>query len=261
MAHTTVLSAKKAMNIITILVFEDEKKQGFRLSELSRRTGIRPNTLHNLIQTMVDEDYAARLPDGRYTAGRKIQQIGIATLFSMKKIPNGLYPVLEKLQAAVQENVLFYMLANGNRIAVAQVIHEGPVLVNQAALINESIYEKATGRILISYCDEDELQQVINQWGMPGRRWDGIETPEQLEIARTVVRRQGACALTNAGDALRGFAYPVLRADSSILGALGVYAPSYRCDEEKEALIDLHARQTARTLEQSVSGADSFSEP
>lgn len=258
MAHTTVLSAKKALNIITILVFEDENKQGFRLSELSRRTGVKPNTLHNLIQTMVAEDYAARLPDGRYTAGRKIQQIGIATLFSMKKIPNGLYPVLEKLQAAVQENVLFYMLANGNRIAVAQVIHEGPVLVNQAALVSESIYEKATGRILISYCDEAELQQVINQWGMPGGRWDDIGTMEQLAAARAAVRRQGSCVVTNAGDALRGFAYPVLRSDGSLLGALGVYAPAYRCDSEKEALIDHHARQTARILEQSVSDAGAF---
>ena len=40
-----------------LLIFEDLDKQGLRLSEISQKTDIKPNTLHNLLRTMIDKDY------------------------------------------------------------------------------------------------------------------------------------------------------------------------------------------------------------
>lgn len=52
MSEKIVNSVKKALDILDILIFEDIDRRGISLKELSERSGIRPNTLHNILKTM-----------------------------------------------------------------------------------------------------------------------------------------------------------------------------------------------------------------
>ena len=77
MSTNLVFSVQKAMNILDLLIFDDISRNGLRLSEISRRTGIKSNTLHNLLRTLIERDYVSQLENGNYVTGIKIDRICI----------------------------------------------------------------------------------------------------------------------------------------------------------------------------------------
>lgn len=63
MFEKIVNSVKKALDILDILIFEDIDRRGISLKELSERSGIRPNTLHNILKTMKQCGYEQSVYD------------------------------------------------------------------------------------------------------------------------------------------------------------------------------------------------------
>ena len=88
MSEKIVNSVKKALDILDILIFEDIDRRGISLKELSERSGIRPNTLHNILKTMKQCGFSrkgiSRKPGSvcpekkRYTAGIEAYAAGNA---------------------------------------------------------------------------------------------------------------------------------------------------------------------------------------
>jgi len=55
------------------------------------------------------------------------------------------------LSKTIDENVVFIVLVNGNRVPVLRVDHDNPVKADADTIENEHIYKKSTGRVLTVY--------------------------------------------------------------------------------------------------------------
>jgi IclR family acetate operon transcriptional repressor len=231
---TLVNSIIKAFNVLEILAFKDYERNGISLSELSKLLDIKATTLHNILKTMIACGFVEQNESSKYLAGGKCLQIGLMnSIFSVNGISEKISPIMEELGSSVDESVILYILVNGNRVPVVQVEHKGAVRVDFDRLMQENLYEKATGRVLTAYANQFELKQILKKWGLPGENWDNINAENSLQVALEEIRQKGMCEIASQKDGLSSIAFPVIYPMGKIFGSIGCYVPLFRYDENK----------------------------
>jgi len=245
-----IASVKKALDILDVLIFEDAQGKGIRLGTLAERTGILPNTLHGILQTMVTCGYAEQDSKARYHMGKRCRQIGVVNRFRMTPdVSERLEAALDRLCAETGESVSFYVLDGGERIIYANYESRSVIKVDYSMLEENSMYDYPTGRILTAFATPQELEKILQQHGLPGERWGHLDTKEQLseELARV---RQKKLLTRYSADGVASYAVPVFW-EGALLGTVGVYMPLYRKSDEKEALIREKLQAFSLMLEES----------
>lgn len=249
MSDKYVASIKKALDVLDILALEDIRHEGISLSQLSERTGIKPNTLHAILKTMVMCGYVEQNSKLRYMSGKRCRQIGI---ISRMKTPVGTAGVLDselnRLREITDESVSFYVLDHGERINYTNIMRDDAVKVDYTMLEDKSMYWYPSGKVLVSFCSDRERSRIIRKNGMPGDMWDGADTVEKLDAAVEKVRRDGWATLNSPINMVASYAMPVFLSDGSLLGSLGVYMPIRRKTPEKERLIRKAMAECADTI-------------
>lgn len=231
-----IASVKKAFDVLDVLIFEDAQGRGMRLNALSERVGIKPNTLHGILQTIVACGYAEQDSRARYHMGKRCRQIGIVNRFRITPETAGkLNHALGRLCDETGESVSFYVLDGGDRIVYANFSSKDIIKVDYTMLEENSMYGYPSGRILVAHATESELDEILQKHGFPGDRWNGICTRSALDAELKQTRDTGLLSRRSA-DGVASFAVPVFW-EGKLLGSVGVYLPSYRCTEEKERLI------------------------
>ncbi len=243
-----VNSIIKAFTALNVLLFEDADRKGFSLSELSKRTGVPSNTLHNILRTMIYCGYAAQKEDSLYAGGIKQRQLEIIRQGDIKSSHRDLLrKLLEELQKAINEAVNLYILVNGNRIPLLMIDDSNVIRIDYKRMGKENVFKYSTGRILTAYADDYELNSILRRWGFPGENWDGINDRETLCKAREDLRAAGYCEMITpaGGTFVSAFAFPLFDSSGKMAGALGSFAPVFRCDDAKRTLIMREMRKTA----------------
>ena len=238
MEQKFILSVKKAFDILDILAFQDIRHKGISLTELSRQTGIKPNTLHTILKTMILCGYAEQNASSRYLIGKRCRQIGILNQFHItpavgQKLEQG----LQRLSRLTGESVSFYVLEKGDRINYTNIQCNDVIKVDYTMLEQDSIYEYPSGKILVSYCSDEERELILQKHGYPKEKWDGIRCQAQLEEAISKIKHLGYAMLVTEQGQVASYAGPVFDSGGTLLGSVGVYMPSYRKTPEKEQMI------------------------
>lgn len=243
MPDVPVKSLKKALDLMDLLLFE-AGPEGLPLTRLAARLGLPPNTAHNLLKTMTVCGYAEQAPDGaRYRAGGKWQQAGRLRLLQEREV---LARRLQALAETLNETCVLATLANGDRVAVARAEGRQVVRVAPSAFEGSRIYDSPTGRILVAFADAAERRAVLERHGFPGPRWDGIRTDAALEKAIAAIRKTGSC--WREDDELFACAAPILDPSGALIGAIGCYAPKFRCPPEGRDRITAQIRAAAAAM-------------
>lgn len=248
MSNVPVRSVKKALDLLSILVFDDAFARGMTLSELAAKMDLPTNTAHNLLKTMSTCGFVAQVDGSRYVAGPKCRDIGQLNQIQSEQIADLLHPILSELRDTVDENIVFATLAGGRRIVPVRVDAEQVIAINSDTIEGQGIYGFPTGRVLVAWADERQLEDVISHYGWPLESWDGIKDIASLKAASEPLLNQGHCTLIPDRNDVASFACPVFNADGKLLGALGCYAPMFRCPPEKQAEIINALKQTAERM-------------
>lgn len=238
MSEKLVLSVKKTFDILDILVFEDIHNKGVSLTKLSEKTGIKPNTLHNLLKTMIHCGYVEQNESSHYTAGKRCRQMGIINRFKITpEISEVLNASLYKLCNKTGESVSFYVLDNGERICYTNIQSSDIIKVDYTMLEENSIYDYPSGKVLVANCDKYELGEIIKKHGYPKKYWNNISNMKQFEEELEKAKKAVCLKRISPDGKVASFAVPVFTKDNKLLGSAGVYMPAYRFNEEKEKSI------------------------
>ncbi|HBL83358.1 MAG: hypothetical protein A2Y17_05280 [Clostridiales bacterium GWF2_38_85] len=225
-----VKSIIKAFGLLDIFIFEDLERKGIGLVELSKQVGIKPNTLHNILKSMIKCGYVVQNSEGKYAAGLKCAKISMVNkLISQKLLYDVLLPRLKVLRKAIDENVTFAVLSNGKRYGIFSLEADKPVKA-VAEKNNSSIYSVVTGISLAVYADDEELQKIIEAYGYP----QGICNIEELKAMLAKKQKELYYTALQHNDELETFGVSViLTSDGTrIVCSAGVYMPAYRCNDE-----------------------------
>ena len=251
-----VLSVNKALAVLDVLAFEDLAGRGLALSALARRVGQPVNTTHSQVRSLVDAGYAAQTDAGRYVAGPKCRQLGQWHRLQRPETLGVIESALGTLGQRLAEGVVFVALVDGQWVSVARRAPDQAIQVAPEAAHPDNIYTLTTGRILTAYASSEQLTRIVGRHGLPGPRWDNLRSAAALDRARAAVRAAGHARIGNETQGIVMLAVPVLAGtggdDARLLGALGCYAPLFRCPDERQKQVLAHlvaaATDVARQL-------------
>lgn len=232
-----VRSVQKALEILDMLIFEDPACDGVSLSEIARRMAMPANSAHNLLKSMVVCNYVNQNERGHYIAGTMVEQIGSLNRLRSPRMMDVVVSCCRSTGEALGESVVFATLAGGRRIRVAAFDALRSVRVDHASHEVEHMYRSPTGRVLVALADDEQLKAVLARHGWPGAKWADISSRSQLEQARKEIRRRGSETIENTRTEITAMACPVVDSKGALIGAMGCFAPSYRCEQEQQKKI------------------------
>ena len=229
-----VKSVKKALDLLTALVFDDPQRAGQPLSVLAGRHGLPSNTAHSLLQTLVTCGYACQTEGGLYAAGEVCRQIGTMNLLHSGWMVKTLLPGMKAFSLNLAADAVFAVLGAGKRIVAAKAEGNGMVRVNLSAMEMKTFYSVPTGRVLAAWAAQAELKQIVRENGLPGAAWGGARTEGAFAALLCGVRGEASVQMEEPEPGLFSCAVPLLRQDGSLMGALGAYLPLYGLRPEKK---------------------------
>jgi len=197
------------------------------LADIAGQLKMHPATCANIIQTMVRRNYAEQIaPKKGYLLGPALFQITRNGPYR-KDLVASAEPQMIKLAKTVNETVLLATLRLGRRFILSQINGQQQIQVSAQALFQDNVYDTATGRLLLAYSPEHELEKVISEQGLPGKRWPEVKSLTAFKNVLVEIRKKGwVCHFTN--EELVGLAFPVWGRENQVIAALGMFLPRFR---------------------------------
>lgn len=243
-----VNSIIKALETLDIIIFEDMTSRGLSLTKLSEKMNIKTNTLHNILRTMIHCGYVEQNDKSYYLAGKRVRQIGIINKFQIDpKTSNILNEELHNLCSKTDESVSFYVLDDGDRINYTNIQSNDIIKVDYTMLEENSIYSYPSGKILVAFCSDEELNKIIKKHGYPKELWNGISNKKELTCEIDIVRKQGYLKKISPDKKVTSYAVAVF-SHNQLLGSIGVYMPTFRADKQKEKEIISELKKSAENI-------------
>ncbi len=232
-----VRSVKKALDALDFVLDSSPEKNGLSLGELSSMVGMKNSAMRNILKTMEICGYIARAEGRLYIPGPKTLQFA--------RLSRNLMPLVEiaspLLAEAAKESGGSFVLTtvlNGERRVLLRAKGGGIVSVETDKTEVCPVYSLVTSRVMLAHLDTIELDYFIGQNGMPGAEWEAVCDKESLLAELKKIRRK--LLIEEKGKEIVSMAAPILDAKSSLLGAVGAYAPlPYSDRQSRENLASL----------------------
>lgn len=231
---------------LDILEFVGSKgNEPVQLSKIAEQAGLSQPTTANIVKTLVDKNYLEQV-------GRKIgYRLGIAAyqLTSNPTYDQDLVQAargpLKELTQQLQETSLLAVLRNHKRV----VIHMeecNQVLQVRTTMVAE-VYNTSTGRLLMAYLSEKELDNLIKVIGLPLKKsWPGAETRGGLKKELEQIRDAEFVQLISAHHTI-GFAVPVYK-NKQVIAGLSVFIPESRYADANKTKLFKAIRKAAELI-------------
>jgi DNA-binding IclR family transcriptional regulator len=252
MEKSPVQSVRKALDLLDMVVAAELSGRPAALADLAEGMGMRPNSAWNLLRTLVDCGYLTQHGRGLYRLGPKLRQLGLLNRFEAPAVREALETCLRELAEQQREGVVLAVLVRGVRLVLARVDVARAVTVSHARVEESGFFAKPTGRMLAALAEPDQLAQILKHNGWPGADWDGIRSAEDLHEALAALRVAGVCTVVSADDELVALACPVAGSPPELPAVVGVYAPRYRCDGDRQTELLARLRETADRVGQTL---------
>lgn len=230
-----VRSVRKALELLEMIVLDDPARKGITLTDLAKRMGMLPNSTRNILKTMLVCGFADQNQEGRYVPGPKILAIGRVNYFDKARLAR-IERLLLEFSNSIREDSVFTILYQGRRIALAKA-HSAQIIKIEPEKESVDLYTLPTGRVLAAYASPEELKTIVKLNGWPGKSWNNISNPANMEAALCALKKEGGCVINPDSNQIASMAAPVLNSKGKLIGAIGAYVPCFRCPPEKVKII------------------------
>ncbi len=200
--------------------------QGITLTEISNELQLNQATAANIIKTMSSKGYLEHIGTKKgYRLGPAAYNLTNETPYGQGLV-NAAKEVMERLTTSLNESSILGVLRHGRRYVLHVVNAKQEIQVQVRT--ERNVYETATGRLLIAYLPEKELERLVQKNGLPDKEvWKEATTKPALSEALAKIRREGMVMTYAPTRHIRGFAVPV-HAQSQVVAGLSIFLPDYR---------------------------------
>jgi DNA-binding IclR family transcriptional regulator len=189
------------------------------------------STAHGYVSTLEKSGLIVKR-EGRYVLGLKLLHLG-----ENAKRRNSLFPLTKstvgELADILGEAVDFIVEDRGRSISIYNdvVNIEDP---NFQVGMYFYMHNCAGGKAMLAEFSDEEIQNVIDEWGLPGVTKKTITDPDELFDEIESVRRQGfATTDDEIVEGFRSVGTAVTYPNGDLFGALGVGGPKYRINDRR----------------------------
>jgi len=207
------------------------------------------STVHRFLLTLEHLGYVEQTEkNGKYRLSLKLFEMGNALIQSLDLHSQSL-PVLHELNKKLGETVHLVVLDKGEAVFVNKLATY-PTLVTYS-YIGKRAYAHciASGKVLLAYLTQEELDNVLKQKGLPQFTENTITDAETLKKHLAKIREEGvAYDFGELEPLVNCVAAPIKNHTGQVIAAVSVSGPSYRLDAEHLKKISADVKEAARTI-------------
>ena len=191
------------------------------LADLTRETGLPHPTVRRLALDLAQAGALDRAPDGSFTIGIRMWQLGTLAPLSMPLRTVAL-PFMEDLHTALRQHVQLAVLQGTEAILVERMSAGDAVGVISRVGGRLPLHSSGVGKILLAHAPPGLVDQVIGQ-GLTAHTQHTITDPRRLRQALEECRKTGVALVheetTPRADSV---ATRIMNADGQVIAALSV---------------------------------------
>lgn len=248
----TVQSVDRAMAILEVL---GEDEEGYRLTDLARRTGLSVSTVHRLLTTLEQRRFVQfDRTDGMWHVGRGAFAVGSAFTRQRNFVAPAL-PILRRLRDQTRETANLGIVDDGEVVVLTQVesreIMRAITRVGGRAPMANSGMGKA---ILAAYADND-IDAIIARHGLRKATEKSITNAKTLKADIAAIRARGYSFDDEEFVlGLRCVASVVYDAEAEPLCAVSISGLSVRVTDDRIETLGRLVAEAARELTVTLGG-------
>jgi len=202
------------------------------LTELAKRTGLNISTCHHLLATLIQRNFAAKVPGRRlYALGHRLITLSHACL--QVDLPRKAQPYLENINRATGETVhlVGWQGDSMSVLSVREARHAVRVETGKLGRLSAP-HAQSAGKAILAWLPENEIGRLLGE-NLKKHTPNTITAMPALMEALRHVRRNGHAldqeeylpGVVCVGAAIRDQA-------GTVIGAISASAPTMRADEE-----------------------------
>jgi IclR family transcriptional regulator, KDG regulon repressor len=212
-----------------ILESFNKRKAAYTNTELSKKLNLNKSTITRLLYSLEAAGFIEREEDtGKYKLTYRLYKIGNAAI-SQVSFHTETMPVLAELVRATRETGQLTILENNEVSIIDRIETPRSIGLMGSAGINLPAYCSATGKILLAYRSEKELDDYFAAVTMKAYTPNTITDPDELRLQLKSIRKQGY-AICNAEleKQVVGVASPIRDKTGKVLACISTAGPAFR---------------------------------
>jgi IclR family KDG regulon transcriptional repressor len=215
-----------------ILDILGQSPQGISIRDLSEKIKLPKGTTHRLVSSLAYFGYARQDSKTRnYFLGLKLVELG-NLLLSQLDLRKEAEPFLRNLAERMKETVHMVFLDRGEIVYIDKVeLDHNPAGLRMASRVGlrNPAHSSAVGKVLLSHLSEEELDNLIEEKGLPKRTENTITERAKLNEHLKTVRAQGYAVDNEENErGIRCVAAPIYNGMGRAVAAISISGPAFR---------------------------------
>lgn len=246
--NRSVKSTRTTFRIIEAL----EASDGARLTDLAAELDLAKSTVHQQLSALAELGYVVQ--EGKqYQLGLKFLDLG-GYVRARKPAYKLAEPLVEELAEETGERAQFFAEEHGRAIYIHTKQGEHAVQADRRVGKQRYLHSSAGGKAILAHLPEEEIEAVIDQWGLPQETENTHTTRESLfEDLAEICDRGYSLNKAESISGLWSVGVPVMGPDGLPVGAFSISGPRHRMKTDRihEEIVDL-LLGTANELELNI---------
>lgn len=212
---------------------EEPKLMGNIAKDLNLNLG----TCANIVKTLVNRGLLKKADNEKgYFIGDLISEINNGSI-GYKSLMNSAIPILDHIIGKIDENSLIAVLKKDKRQVILNKTCNQ--LIQATTPVEKSAYDSSTGRLLIAFLTDKEIQSYIKKYGLPSKEvWNQAASRLGLFEQIDIIRNKGYALIEDSVQVV-GIAVPIFK-NKKVIASFSIYLPSFRFNKEiKEKMIEI----------------------
>lgn len=225
----------KSLSVLNIL-FQDNAPMS--ITEISKKLGIYPSTIHRILDTLKYRGYVEQNSDDqKYLLGLRLVELGMARYHQIN-LAKEASPFLKELVDECHETVHLGILYHEDVLYIAK--EDSPQTIRMVSRVGRrtSLYSTGLGKILLAYLSEKKRKKIIAHIKIRRFTENTITNKIELEKELEQVRKQGLALDREENEKeVYCIAVPIKNYRGKVIAALSISSPTYRINAQRKKFL------------------------
>ncbi|KKM10122.1 hypothetical protein SY88_15925 [Clostridiales bacterium PH28_bin88] len=233
---------------IDILFSFSPEQPELGITELSERLGLYKSTVYRLLKTLEYRGLVTKNEQNqKYRLGLRLFDLGNIVI-SQIELRSVALPLMRELSAKTRESVTLNIASNGERVCIEKVESVEDIRNFVQIGLHNPLYVGASGKVLLAYLPEEELEGVLGNLGDKDASGRPMERDKLLQDLEEIRRRGYAFTHGERNKESASISAPIFDHTGRLAAGIGVSGPYTRFTFERATLICQLTLDTAREI-------------
>lgn len=217
---------------IDLLYLYNKEEKELGITEIARRMKLHKSSVYRIVRTLESKGWLEQNPDTeRYKLGMKIMDVG-STLLNTYDYHDVINRGMKELMREVHETVVLSAYTDLWGICVDLVEAENYISYTSKLGHKTPVYSGATGKILLAWQSEEEIQRVIDR-GLKPYTPQTITEEEALREELKKIRSKGyALSFEETDPGVGAIGAPIFNGHGEMIYGVSIVGPVDRLKEK-----------------------------